>query len=64
MRSRCCLRVCESPPPINFWMPEQMCMKLGTYIMAAVCLCVYPRVAARQRLGKHFPAATNILNKK
>jgi hypothetical protein len=54
-------------------MPEPVFMKLGIYIMASgpfstayfinlshqsVCLCVYPRIVARQRLGKHVPAAT------
>jgi hypothetical protein len=33
MRSRCCLCVCVYPP-INFWMPEPIFMKLGTYITA------------------------------
>jgi hypothetical protein len=33
MRSRCC--VCVSVyPPIYFWMPEPIFMKLGTYITA------------------------------
>jgi hypothetical protein len=31
MRSRCCLCVY---PPINFWMPEPIFIKLGTYITA------------------------------
>jgi hypothetical protein len=33
MRSPCCLCVCESPP-INFWMPEPIFMKVGMYVMA------------------------------
>jgi hypothetical protein len=34
MRSSCCLCVCESPPPINVWMPEPIFVKLAMYIMA------------------------------
>jgi hypothetical protein len=52
-------------------------MKLGIYIIApepistvyfiipshqSVCLSVYPRIIARQLLGKHIPAATNTCN--
>jgi hypothetical protein len=57
MRSRCypCVRL--RIPPINFWTPEPIFMKLGTYITApepismgwlkipshqSVCLYVYP----------------------
>jgi hypothetical protein len=59
MRSRYCPCVCVSaypPPPINFWTPEPIFMKLGTYITAPepistawlkapptrLCLYVYP----------------------
>jgi hypothetical protein len=78
MRSPCCLWVCEyPPPPINFWMPEPIFMKLGMYIMASepistecfinpshhsVCLCVFPCIVASQRLGWHVPVATNTCN--
>jgi hypothetical protein len=32
MRSPSCLCVCVTPPPpINFWMPEPICMKIGIY---------------------------------
>jgi hypothetical protein len=47
---------------INFWMPEPVFIKLGTYINPShqsSCLYVYPPIVARQRLGKHVPAATN-----
>jgi hypothetical protein len=61
--------VCVSVyPPINFWMPEPICMKLGMYNMApeliqtayiinpshqSVCLCVCASpIVARQRLSK------------
>jgi hypothetical protein len=83
--------VCVSEsPPINFWMPEPIRMKLGMYIMApdpistayfinpshkSVCLYVYslsllgkgwvkciPPFIARQRLGRHVPAAANTRN--
>jgi hypothetical protein len=33
MRSPCCLCVCVFPP-VNFWMPEPIFMKLGIYIVA------------------------------
>jgi hypothetical protein len=61
-------------PPINFWMPDTVFMKLGVYIMApkpistayfrnpshqSMCQYVYPHIVARQRLCKHVPAATN-----
>jgi hypothetical protein len=74
VRARAC--VCVSPR-INFWMAEPIFMKLGMYIMAhkpistmyfinpshqSVCLYVYPTIVARQRLGKHIPAATNTRN--
>jgi hypothetical protein len=50
-----CVTVCI-PPPINFWIPEPIFMKLGVYIMARelngvlhkslpsvyVSVCVYP----------------------
>jgi hypothetical protein len=68
------LSVCESPPPpIHFWMPEPIVMKLGMYIIAlefistadfinpthqSVCLYVYLRITARQRLCKDIPATT------
>jgi hypothetical protein len=58
-------------------MPETIFMKLGMYIMApepisgayfinpyhqSVCqICISP-IVARQRLGKHVPAATNTRN--
>jgi hypothetical protein len=86
-RSPCCLYICILPP-IKFWMPEPIFMKLWVHIMApepistaylinpshqSVCLScasllllgkgpvkfILPFVA-RQRLGKHVPAATNI----
>jgi hypothetical protein len=68
MRSPCCLCVCVSPPPINFWMSKQILMKLGMYIIApepistayfinpshqSVCLYVYPHIVARQRQRIH-----------
>jgi hypothetical protein len=61
-------------PTINFWMPELISMKLGTYIMAhehistayfinpshqSVWLYVYPTIVAKQRLSKHVPAVKN-----
>jgi hypothetical protein len=56
MRSPCflCVCVCVSMyPPINFWMPESIFMKLGIYIMApepiSTAMCI-PLVAT-QRLG-------------
>jgi hypothetical protein len=63
-----------TPPPINFWTPEPIYIKLGMCIMApepistacfinpshqSVCLYVYPLIAAMQRLGKNVTAATN-----
>jgi hypothetical protein len=74
MQSPCCLCVCESSTPINFWMPEPVFMKIYMHIMApepitkayfinpshqSLCLYVYPTFVARQRLGKQFPTATN-----
>jgi hypothetical protein len=71
MRSPCSLRVSESFH-INFWMPQPVFMKLGTYIMApepisrayfinashpSVCLYLYPPIVARQRLCKNVIAA-------
>jgi hypothetical protein len=65
------LSVCLWIPPINFRMPEPNFMKLGMYIMVSepnstaykslpsVCVCVYPLIISRQRLGKKFAAATN-----
>jgi hypothetical protein len=56
-----CVCLCI-PSPINFWMPEPIFMKLGTYISApqpistaylknpshqSVCLYVYPPIVAR-----------------
>jgi hypothetical protein len=32
MRSRCCVCACLCIPPVNFWMPEPIFMKLGTYV--------------------------------
>jgi hypothetical protein len=60
------------PHPVNFWMHEPIFLKLGMHIMApepistasfrnlsvCVCMCI-PPIGARQRLGKHAPAATN-----
>jgi hypothetical protein len=73
-----CVLMCVPPPPINFWMPEPVLMKLGVYIMApesistayfiinpSISLCVCMRILpiiARQQLGKHIPTATNTLN--
>jgi hypothetical protein len=34
-RWRLCMWVFVYPPPINFWTPEQIFMKLGSYITAA-----------------------------
>jgi hypothetical protein len=56
MRSPCCLCVCESPPPINFWMPEPILMKLRYHntwtnfngvlhkFLPSICVsvCVFP----------------------
>jgi hypothetical protein len=64
----------EYIPPFNFSMPEPIFMKLGTYIMApepistayflnpahqSVCLCVYPSIVIRKRLGKNVTMTTN-----
>jgi hypothetical protein len=58
-------------------MSEPVFMKLSMYIMApepisaayflnpshqSMHLCVYPLLVARQRLGKHVPAAMNTPN--
>jgi hypothetical protein len=49
--------------PVNFSKPEPVFMKLGMYIMTPEpisvayshwSLSVYPRIVARQRLGKNF----------
>jgi hypothetical protein len=71
MRFPSCL--CVSPP-INYWMPKPIFMKVSMYIMApesittayfmnsshqSVCLYMYPLFVARQRLGKNATAATN-----
>jgi hypothetical protein len=63
MRSPCCLCF-RALPPINFWMPESIFIKGGTYITSpepisavylinpshrAVRLYVYPSIVARQR---------------
>jgi hypothetical protein len=55
-------------------MPQPIFVKLGMYVMAhehssivyfmnpshqSVCLYMYPRIVARQRLGKNFTAETN-----
>jgi hypothetical protein len=63
--------VCFVSPPISFWMPEPIFMKLDTYMTApesipmvyfinpshqSVCLYVY---VAGQRLNKNVTAATN-----
>jgi hypothetical protein len=68
MRSLFC--VCMYPP-INFWIPEPIFLKLAVYIMTpepistayfinpshqSLCLYIY---VARQRLGKNVAAATN-----
>jgi hypothetical protein len=65
------LYVCESPPPINVWMPKPAFMKIGMYVLVpepiwtayiinashkSVCLYVY--VVRRQR-GKNITAARN-----
>jgi hypothetical protein len=70
MISPCCLW----NPPVNFWMPEPVFMKLAIYIMApnlisrayfinpshqSVYLYVYPPTFARQRLVKNITAATS-----
>jgi hypothetical protein len=70
MRSPRCLCV----PPINCWMAELVFKKLDTYIMArepiwmgyfrntshqSVCLYVYYRNVARQRIGKKVTVAMN-----
>jgi hypothetical protein len=76
MRSPSCLCVCVSPSN-NFWMPEPVFMKHGMYFMATepistayflnppISLCVgmfIPPIVARQRLGKHVPAAKDTRN--
>jgi hypothetical protein len=58
-------------PLIDFWMPVQMFVKLGMYIMTpelistaytinpshqSVCLYVYPHIVTSQRLGKLYPS--------
>jgi hypothetical protein len=73
-----CVSVIYESPHINLWMPESVFMKLGMYIVApdpistayfinlsyhSVCLWS-PHIVARQRLGKHVPAAMNTRNKK
>jgi hypothetical protein len=73
------LDVCLCIPPINFWMPEHMFMKLGMYIVApelisaayfinpshqSVCLYVYPSTFARQGLSKNVNMATNTHNRR
>jgi hypothetical protein len=73
MMSQYCL--CIPPPPINFWMPEPIFMKLGVYIMTpepiltayfinpsheSVCLYVYSPIVVTQRLSKNVTVATNI----
>jgi hypothetical protein len=72
MRSPCCVSV---SPPLTFECQE-ICMKLGMYIMTHetvstayfvnppihLCLYVYFRIVARQRLSKHVPAAINTCN--
>jgi hypothetical protein len=54
MRSPCCLCIllcaCISPPKF---------LK-AILVQLPVCVCVYPSVVARQRLGKHVPVARNI----
>jgi hypothetical protein len=62
------------PPPVNFWVPQPIFMKISVYIMApepipmayfinpshrSMCLHVYLPIAAKQRLGKNVTAATN-----
>jgi hypothetical protein len=62
-----------SIPPINFWIPDSIFMKLCMYIMAhepisvahfinpshqSVRLYVLPPLIARKWLDKHIPAAT------
>jgi hypothetical protein len=74
MRSPFCLCLCESPP-INFWIPEPIFMKLGTCIKVAepisvayflspshqsVCLYVYAPIVAKQQLGTNVTIATNV----
>jgi hypothetical protein len=68
--------VCMCIPSINFRIAEPIFMKLGMYIMApepistayfinsfrlCVCKCI-PLIVARQRLSRHFLAATNTGN--
>jgi hypothetical protein len=65
------LCVCLWIPPINFWIPEPIFMKLGIHIMATELFwmayfvnyshqskCLYVRIA-RQWLGNYVTAATN-----
>jgi hypothetical protein len=71
MRSPCCLCVCESPPPSNFWVSGPILMKLDMRIMAPEPIwtayfvnpshqSVYASpIVAGQRLGKNVTVATN-----
>jgi hypothetical protein len=78
MRSPCYQCVSVSPS-IKFRVPEQICMKLGMYVMArepnstvyfinpshqSLCLYVYSYIVTRQRLGKHVPTTMNTRNNK
>jgi hypothetical protein len=68
MRSSCCLCVCVSAS-INFWRPEPVFMKLGTWAhlngvlhksLPSVCVSVcFPPIVARQRLARNVTAAVN-----
>jgi hypothetical protein len=49
------------PPPVNFWVPEQIFMKLGMYIVslelisvACVCMCI-PPIVSREAVRKRHP---------
>jgi hypothetical protein len=73
MRSPCCLCL-FTHPPINFWIPHLIYVKLCMYIMAPesismaysinpsrqlVCPHFYPLIVDRQQLGKDVTAATS-----
>jgi hypothetical protein len=79
MRLPCCLCVyLYVYPPVNFLMPEPISVKLRMHTMApeplstayfinpislCACICI-PPIVTRQRLSKHFPAATNTHNRR
>jgi hypothetical protein len=52
MKLGMCVMAPEPIPTAYFIKPSHQC----------VCLCVYPLIVARQRLGKHVPAAKNTRN--